>query len=353
MKFSAGMIVLNGMPWMPYILKNLYPVMDELIIVEGAVELAAEFATPDGHSLDETVSVIRAFPDPERKIKLIQKHGFWPEKTEMSQAYAEAAAGDYLWQVDVDEFYHQKDVLFLKQYLHEHPEYEAVSLRWYQFFGGFNAYLRGGRDNWYGEAWWRIFRWKPGYRYTQHRIPTVVNEDGVDVREIGILRGRDLAHRHGIYIYHYSYVFPFQAQSKTTYYERQGQYRWWKVNPTEWYKNHYERYTPWRVHLHRRPLSWLEPFKGSHPPEITALIQDLAANKIQIAQRDSADINRVVLSWRWRLWQWIGRADVILWRLYNRPIRALLRPLVRPLRARFFGYDYTQPEPTPGKWDYV
>ena len=32
--------------------------------------------------------------------------GFWPgEKDEQSRAYASRATGDYLWQVDVDEFY--------------------------------------------------------------------------------------------------------------------------------------------------------------------------------------------------------------------------------------------------------
>ncbi len=352
MKFSAGMIVLNGMPWIPYLLKNLYPIMDEILIVEGAVEPAAEFATPDGHSRDETVAAIRAFPDPERKIKLIQKQGFWPEKTEMSQAYAEAATGDYLWQVDVDEFYHLRDAVFLKNYLCQHPEIEAVSLRWFQFFGGFQGYLRGGRDNWYGEEIWRIFRWKPDYRYVEHRMPTVVNAQGIDTRDLTILRGRDLARKYGIYIYHYSYVFPSQAQWKSTYYERQGQYIWWDVQPTQWYKDHYLRYTPWRVHIHKRPLSWLEPFRWEHPPEIQELQHDLQTGKIQMEQRDSADINRVLGSWRWRCWQWIGRLDVVIWRIYNRPIRALLRPLVRPVRARFFGYDYSKPSPKPRKWDY-
>ena len=32
--------------------------------------------------------------------------GFWPgEKLEQSQAYAKRATGNYLWQVDIDEFY--------------------------------------------------------------------------------------------------------------------------------------------------------------------------------------------------------------------------------------------------------
>jgi len=39
------------------------------------------------------------------------RDGFWPgEKDEQSRAYAERATGDWLWQVDVDEFYHPTDI---------------------------------------------------------------------------------------------------------------------------------------------------------------------------------------------------------------------------------------------------
>lgn len=336
MKFSAGMIVLNGMPFVPYILKNLYPVMDEIIIVEGAVELAAQFATPEGHSRDETVAAIKNFPDPERKIKLIQKQGFWSEKLEMSQAYGQVAKGDYLWQVDVDEFYHAKEVRFLQNYLCQHPEIEAVALNWYAFYHGFNSYVRGGKEGINGEEVWRIFRWKPGYQWVDHRPPTVINQTGLDTREIGHLRGW----QHRVRIYHYSYVFPAQVEWKIVYYEKQGMYQWRNVQPTDWYKNHYLHYTPYRVHIHRRPMSWLEPFRGEHPPEIYELMQN------------SPNENRVLSSWRWRVWQTLGRIDVLLWRFWNRQIRPLLRPLVRLIRARFLGYDYSVPSPPPRKWDY-
>ena len=39
-------------------------------------------------------------------------NGFWPgEKDEQSRAYAKRATGDYLWQVDIDEFYHIRKIL--------------------------------------------------------------------------------------------------------------------------------------------------------------------------------------------------------------------------------------------------
>ena len=72
MKISFGIIVVNGEPFIKYNLENLYPHAHEILIVEGAVEKFKHASTPDGHSLDNTVKIIKEFPDPENKIKLIQ-----------------------------------------------------------------------------------------------------------------------------------------------------------------------------------------------------------------------------------------------------------------------------------------
>ena len=97
-RISFGMIVLNGEPFLRYNLRSLYPFAHEIIIVEGAVPGASLVATEDGHSIDGTLAALKSFKsseDPENKIRIIQKDGFWREKDEMSFAYAENATGDY------------------------------------------------------------------------------------------------------------------------------------------------------------------------------------------------------------------------------------------------------------------
>lgn len=340
MKFSAGMIVINGMPWIPYILKNLYPVMDEIIVVEGATESASEIATADGHSLDETVSAIKNFADPERKIKLIQRDGFWPEKLEMSQAYAEACTGDYLWQVDGDEFYFHHDVLWLQDYLRHHQEIHTVSFKVLQFFGGKRAVMKGARFCLGGDIFWRLFRWHSGYQYVDHRPPTIHTEYGADTRTFGVLEGETLAREHGIYMYHYSYIFPAQVRYKTRYYEDYRLMAHRGVSPAAWYSEHFEKLTPWRIHLDKRPLSYLAPFKGEHPPEINELFDDIEAGKLAIETRPSDDIDRLFDSGRWRIWQLLSRIDRYVWTIWDGPLRDLLRPFVRVFRSRFRGYSY-------------
>ena len=108
MKISYVMIVLNGMPFIEASLKSIYDSAYEIIIVEGAVKQCMFAANADGSSKDGTVEFIKAFPDPGKKVKLIQ--GIWPEKCEMQNKAVKIATGDYIWLVDSDEVYKKKDI---------------------------------------------------------------------------------------------------------------------------------------------------------------------------------------------------------------------------------------------------
>ena len=127
MKISTGTIVLNAASILPKgmleaQLKHLYSFSDEIFITEGATKAADHYwdgdtswLTMDGHSTDETLNIIKCFPDPENKITVIQKKGFWNGKTEMCNEWSKRARGDYLWQIDSDEFYHEKDLKIIKK----------------------------------------------------------------------------------------------------------------------------------------------------------------------------------------------------------------------------------------------
>ena len=112
---TFGIIVLNGEPFTRYCIRALYPHAHEIIIAEGACEGARNIATADGHSRDGTLELLRRIKrleDPENKITIVTAEdeghtdGFWPgEKHEQCRAFAKRATGNYLWQVDIDEFY--------------------------------------------------------------------------------------------------------------------------------------------------------------------------------------------------------------------------------------------------------
>ena len=224
-RISFGIIVLNGEPFVRYTLRAIYPFAHEIIVVEGAAPGAATIATPDGHSLDSTLHTLHDFKakeDPENKLTVVTRDGFWTEKDEMSQAYAERATGDYLWQVDIDEFYLPEQMTAICDMLIAEPSISAVSFDTTFFWGAPDYRV----DSWYlrrGAAeFHRLFKWGAGYRYVTHRPPTVVNSAGVDLRDLHWIRGADIVTARGIFLYHYALLLPKQVREKCEYYSQVG-----------------------------------------------------------------------------------------------------------------------------------
>jgi hypothetical protein len=308
-RVTFGMIVLNGEPFLRYNLRTLYPFAHQIIVVEGAASAGASVATPDGHSIDDTLNTLRDFKeheDPDNKLIIVtaesEEHpnGFWPgEKHEQSQAYARRATGDYLWQVDVDEFYQPHDLQAVLKLLCHNPGITAVSFKMIVFWGGFD-YIT---DGWYlrrgAATYHRLFKWAAGYQYTTHRPPTVVDTAGRNLRDINWISGDRLA-RQGILLYHYSLLLPKQVVDKCRYYGQAAWARRYKVE--HWATENYLLLrNPYRVHIVYEQPSWLERFTGSHPPQIEQMREAISSGRIPITMRPTADIEWLLASRRYQI----------------------------------------------------
>ena len=322
-RISFGIIVLNGEPFTRYTLRALYPYAHEIIVVEGAAPGAANIASADGHSLDGTLDSLRAFKadeDPQDKLIIVTRDGFWSEKDEMSQAYAQRATGDYLWQVDVDEFYQPRDIEAVCKLLSKQPSITAVSFE-SVFFWAAPQYRV---DSWYllrGEAeFHRLFKWGEGYRYVTHRPPTVVDAQGQDLRRQRWVRAKDLLAR-GIYLYHYSLLLPKQVREKCEYYSR-----------AEWAQRQHikawadEAYFALRRHYHAHNVyeypGCLYRFGGAHPPQVAQMWRDLNDPQSAFELRPSADIEALLNSPRYLIGRFLVMAA-------NRPALWLRRSYIR------------------------
>ncbi len=338
-RISFGLIVLNGEPFTKYCLRSLYPFAYEIIVVEGAVPGASGIATHDGHSTDGTPDSLHQFKaeeDPEDKLRLVSREGFWNEKGEMSKAYAEHATGDYLWQVDIDEFYKPVDLQYVIQMLRDDPTITAMSFKDIPFWGGFSYYL----DSWYQMIWnnqfHRVFRWGPGNVYSNHRPPTVLDPEGTDVRRLNWITADEMQRR-GIFLYHYSLVFPRQVQEKCRYYGKAD----WALRPKaeKWAREVYFglRRPFWMDNVYHYP-GWIERFSGEHPPEIEALRADLTQRNLNVETRPTEDIERLLSS----RWYGPGKAlvrklvplawPIRLWFICNKLMRGLLTDPIKTLR---------------------
>lgn len=302
-RVTFGIIVLNGEPFVRHTLRALYPFAHQIVVVEGAVPAAATEATPDGHSCDGTRDAIarfRADEDRDGKVTLVTAEddghpdGWWRgEKDEQSRAYATRATGEYLWQVDVDEFYLPADMTRVLDLLAADPSIDTVTFEQRTFWGGLDYWT----DGWYlrrGAAHYhRLFRWRPGFTYDTHRPPTVRDARGRDLRDGHWITGTQSAQL-GIRLFHYSLLLPQQVIGKCSYYARAT----WTNRPgaSLWADEVFlQLRRPYRVHNVPEYPAWLERHEGPHPPEVTRMVAELRASTPH-RLRATGDIERLLAS---------------------------------------------------------
>jgi len=309
-QISFGIIVLNGEPFTRYNLRSLYPWAHQIIVVEGACIPAKSVADTKGHSIDGTIDVLRRFQaeeDIENKLIIItaedkgHPNGFWPgEKDEMSQAYTKCATGNILWQIDIDEFYHEEDM----PEIIKHIDFGADTITFptYHFWGGIEfvedgEFLRVHK----AREFHRIFRWGVGYTYETHRPPTVLDEKGINLRSLHWIRAGDLQKKN-IFMYHYSMLLPKQVFEKCSYYKNvdwasfKGIDEWAEKTFIQ-LKNLFNVCST--LHI---PLSWLEEYNGRHPRQILEMITNIRLGKHPtIELRSTKEIFCIIKTPQYRL----------------------------------------------------
>ncbi len=58
---------------------------------------------------------------------------------------------------------------------------------------------------------------------------------------------------------------------------------------------------PFRVHNVYESPSWLEPFRGRHPPAIQELIADIQAGRVKVELRENSDVKKLLGAGLYRL----------------------------------------------------
>jgi hypothetical protein len=233
MKLSIQTIVFNAESILPkdMLRKNIeqwVEIADEIIIVEGATKALtrpfdgdAQNFTPDGKSTDATRDILQTLEKEHSKIKLILANGFWNGKTAMCNAASKIATGDYLWQVDQDEFYHENDIPKILNILEKYKP-DAVHFYANHFWGGYWTIMDNNQPWGNGQPWMRIFKNVPGSHWISHEPPEYQLADGT-VCNKGHVINREQTDSMGIKMFHYGYVNKSQVDFKAKFY-RNSQY---------------------------------------------------------------------------------------------------------------------------------
>lgn len=295
------MIVLNAEPFLGYQLRALYPHAHQILIVEGAYPASAEFAR-DGHSTDNTVAIVRAFmerDDPDRKVTLIQREGLWSGLTEQFGALTSHITGDYLWEIDADEFYEPEAIERVREVLTRDPSITLLAFKPLNFIFDTKYRLVSGRDfHAHYPGVYRVFRWKPGYQFVQHEPPTVGDEQGRNLLTLHPLDQHATA-RLGVFLYHYWAIFQDKVEMKARTYAKRG----WSISPNmaQWAENWLTLRDPWHLQSNFRHRTWIERFDGAHPPAVSRLRRAIRDGAVAVTMRDNRDVEALLGSWTYRL----------------------------------------------------
>ena len=115
--------------------------------------------------------------------------------------------------------------------------------------------------------------------------------------------------RMGFCMFHYTYLFKEQVFRKATTYSKRG---WPGISEhaQRWAREGWlELRNPVRVHVIHKHFSWLERYKGPHPPVISQMWEDIAEGSPSIQRRKTEDIEALLSSrwysvYRWGIMRW-------------------------------------------------
>ena len=281
MKITFGMIVLNGDQVLEETLASVYPYAHQILIAEGPVG----YWQQQGYttSVDGTNEILENFPDPDNKIKIV--HSQYLEKDDQCNAYMEFLDDetDYIWNLDCDEVFKPEDIEKVINLL-ETERYTSVGFKSVTFYGGFDKCLGGFEE---GAEFMRIRKVYPGSYWATHRPPTIAHKVDNPWPEKH-LNFDELAEKHGVRMYHYSYVFPDQVFNKLKYYKEylsgnncidnyfQEVYLPWVLGNEEQKNEIEDRYRG--VHEFKpsyRGVCRTKDFEGEHPEIIKANMEKL------------------------------------------------------------------------------
>ena len=100
-KLIGAISVFNEQPFIYGALLNLVRLCARVVVIDGAY---LDFPGDGGASGDGTLEIIRAFPDPGKKIELIESPpGGWADQVTKRNAYLIGEPGDWYLQIDADE----------------------------------------------------------------------------------------------------------------------------------------------------------------------------------------------------------------------------------------------------------
>lgn len=204
------MIVCNGVPFIKPQLDNIYNHVDEIIIVEGADDIFSK-VIESRRSTDDTIEIINNYNDYDNKITLICEE--YENKNMMVKIGSQCCSGDYIYQVDVDEFQPSEAIELAFEGLNTVDSIK-VPQRWYYKWQ--DVCMLSNRENGISEVPTRFWRNKTKVGLYPSHIPWAGYRNILDDKW-STCRSDHLSFKD--YGRHYLLLYEFQLVNKFKYYQ--------------------------------------------------------------------------------------------------------------------------------------
>jgi len=230
MPVTFATIFLNESRYLEANLRQHYDFCDRWILVEGADrQFPSSSVTDAGLSKDNSAEILRAFPDPDKKITFIQ-HGWANGKIDLRNRYAELIDGGRVIVFDADEFLSHHHLRWLLQDLLTLGRVAGcVRIPHVHFWKTTNQIITGG---YYDVPHNRAYRWPfTPVRYLYNHNHPCIRTTGVSLHEHRLERydrrlvggAGPLRHDEPCWL-HYGFIKdPQEIKDKNDYYVNRGE----------------------------------------------------------------------------------------------------------------------------------
>ena len=279
MKIVAAMIIFRGEPFVSYAIEGIINHVDHLIVVYGAQKEFAKLPS------DDTPQIIQ-----QKKEKYFEKlhvltpiKKVWASETDQRNCYVEYIKKeldcDWLWVVDSDEFYTERDAKILTVFGAAHGDFDYILYPFWNFYYDFYHYT----VNHLGML--KFIRWRDDLQYHES-IPQVLDNIGNSKNKI-LWRNHNYITNNHIKCIHYNHICHSMKMFDREIMKLKGSNRRDVSNPrkpdfskwndyqlTEWIRSNYR----W---LQGRNDSWLnthtqiltDNFNEIHPKNINEIMR--------------------------------------------------------------------------------
>ena len=284
---SVGIIAYNAMDYLPYIIKDIYDKVDQIIIVEGAVKSIGKANTNNWHSTDGTYEWLTnddsdSLFDSLGKITIIVTNRPWNDKIEMQNKIADNVSGDIYIKMDADEFWGGNTIKDVVTFMQDKPCIDVIRMPFVHLWTSFSLQAKDAGGKW-GTKPPRVWRWRSGFRHLKSFNYFVdKNKDLINVDEpfYRVLEWK------GSPVYHFGYVRTLKRiKEKLQYYKARGIER---IVNEKVYINWKDINDPTQPTQNVR--SWAEKFDKSLLPDV--LRSHPYYNMDDVRKEDNNDIRR-------------------------------------------------------------